>query len=148
MNIQKLITCAVLAVLHIDSLASDVDSVPLLIVRSDAVRIHFQVEIVATGDARKRGLMGRTYLAPRHGMWFDFEVNRPLAMWMKGTPISLDMLFVDESGTIVHARERTEAFSHAPIKAPVSTRYVLELNAGAVQTYAIALGDRVVIPEP
>ena len=148
MNTTKLIACAVLAVLHIEVLASDVDSVPLLIVRSDAVRIHLQVEIAATRDARRRGLMGRTYLALRHGMWFDFEVSKPVAMWMKGTPISLDMLFVDETGTIVHAHARAEAFSLKPIKPPVSTRYVLELNAGAVQTLAIAPGDRVVIPEP
>lgn len=147
MNMMKLIASAVLVALYINGFASDVNLMPLLIVRSDTVQIHLQVEIAATSESRRRGLMGRTYLAPRYGMWFDFETTKPVAMWMKGTPISLDMLFVDASGTIVHARERTEAFSIEPIKTPVSARYVLELNAGAVQTLAITRGDRVVIPD-
>ncbi len=148
MNTVKFIPCLALIVFFGHVRAADLDTALLIIVRSDAVRIHFQVEVAATGDARRLGLMGRDFLAPRHGMWFDFEDSGPAAMWMKGTSISLDMLFVDESGVIVHIRERTEPLSVEPIRTPVPARYVLELNAGEVQLYAIEVGDRVEIAKP
>jgi uncharacterized membrane protein (UPF0127 family) len=119
-------------------------AVPLVILRSDGVTVRFAAELAATPTARRRGLMHRTVLPARHGMWFDFEAARPVAMWMKDTPLPLDMLFVADDGRVVTIRTHTEPGSLTPIVAAAPVRYVLELNAGEAARYALAVGDRVV----
>ena len=145
MRFAKRFVYVALATVHIVVLASGLDTRSLLIVRGDGVQIHIEVEIAATAEQRMRGLMDRSYIAPRSGMWFDFEVSSRVTMWMKGTSISLDMLFVDETGAIIYMQKATEPQSLKRIEAPTPVRYVLELNAGEAQTYAITVGDRVVI---
>ena len=145
MRFAKRFVYVALATVHIVGLASGHNTRPLLIVRGDGVQIHIDVEVAATAEQRMRGLMDRSYIPPRSGMWFDFEVNSNVAMWMKGTSISLDMLFIDETGAIVFMQKATEPQSLERIEAPTPVRYVLELNTGEVEAYAITVGDRVVI---
>jgi len=118
----------------------------LVIIRGDEVKIHFDVELATTLVRRKEGLMGRTVLAPRDGMLFDFGVDRTIAMWMKGTAISLDMLFINAAGIVVYIRERSEPFSLERIESPIPAQYVLELNGGEISTYGLSIGDSVVLP--
>ena len=118
----------------------------LLIVRGDAVAVHFEVEIADSHAARRRGLMGRQKLDARTGMWFDFKDSHPVSMWMKDTVISLDLLFADQEGVVVFLQSCAKPMSLDHIDAPVPVRYVLELNAGDIKTYAISVGDRITIP--
>ena len=114
------------------------------IVRADGVRLDFSVELAASEEQRHHGLQGRRQLAARHGMLFDFEQPILATMWMKDTPLALDMLFIDERGVVVWLRARTTPGSLALITTPHVARYVLELNGGEVQSLGIAPGDRVV----
>lgn len=115
---------------------------PLAILRGDGVTVHLDVEVAATPEARRRGLMGRHAL-PRHGgMWFDFGKTRPVAMWMKDTPLALDMLFFDAQARLVHVHAGAEPYSLAHVRAPVPVRYVLELRAGDAARLALTAGDR------
>jgi len=115
---------------------------PLTIVTDDQ-RHDFIVELADTPERRARGLMFRDTVPAGTGMIFDFEQPRPVAMWMKNTPASLDMLFLAEDGTIRHIYQRTEPYSETVLPSPVSVRAVLELAAGTVQQLDIGLGDRV-----
>ena len=126
--------------------AADVAMPPqvLSIVRADGVRVDFTVELATNEAQRRHGLMGRRQLAARHGMLFDFEQPIGATMWMKDTPLALDMLFIDERGVVVWLRARTTPGSLALITTPHVARYVLELNGGEVQSLGIAPGDRVV----
>jgi uncharacterized protein len=126
--------------------ALDAATSHLLIIRDDAVTVHFEVEIADSDRERRHGLMGRESLGSRRGMWFDFEQSGTVAMWMKDTVIPLDMLFADEGGMVVYVRAHTEPMSHEKILAPVPVRYVLELNAGEMQAYALGIGDRITLP--
>ena len=114
----------------------------LSVVRSDAVRVNFEVEVARSAEQRSAGLMGRTSLPARHGMLFDFGTPIIATMWMKNTPLSLDMLFLDEHGKVVWIGERTTPESLALITAPVLVRYVLELQGGEARSLGLAVGDR------
>lgn len=115
-----------------------------LTVETAAGAVHaFQVEIADTEPARNRGLMFRRELAPDHGMLFVFERTTRIAMWMKNTPLPLDMLFIADDGRIVDLHERAVPHSLETIAAGRRARYVLEVNGGTVDRLGLAIGDRV-----
>ncbi|TWD58156.1 hypothetical protein FB480_101913 [Agrobacterium vitis] len=103
-----------------------------------------QVEYATTAEEREQGLMGRTVLGPNEGMIFDFSRPQLAIMWMKNTPLSLDMLFVDEKGVVIRVAEKTTPYSEDLIPSEGLVRYVIELNGGRAETLGIQKGSRVV----
>jgi uncharacterized protein len=134
-------------VLHTMTLAAGVSvSLPLErveIVTASDVRHVFEAHLADTPETRARGLMYVTVLDADRGMLFDFGTPRPVGMWMKNTPLSLDMLFIDADGQIVRIAERTRPFSTAVIASGTEVRAVLEINGGRSGELGIAVGDRV-----
>ncbi len=59
-------------------------------------------EVADTPDKRARGLMYRTSLAPEHGMLFQFPELGYWTFWMKNTKIPLDIIWLDNTGKIIH----------------------------------------------
>ena len=59
-----------------------------------------------TPDTRGRGLMYVAALTDDQAMIFVYDEPQRVSMWMKNTYLSLDMLFVDARGCIVHVAER------------------------------------------
>ena len=118
----------------------------LSVVRGDGVRVELEVEVASSEAQRRHGLMGRRALAARAGMLFDFHTSMTVTMWMKDTPLSLDMLFIDAAGQVVWISERTVPESPALISAPQPVRFVLELASGEVRRWGLAVGDRVLLP--
>lgn len=104
---------------------------------------HFTVEVADDERARSVGLMLRDTLPPDNGMLFDFKVVQPVAMWMKNTLISLDMLFLADDGRVVFIAERTVPHSLTPLGPPKPVRAVLEINGGQASRLGIAVGDQV-----
>lgn len=104
---------------------------------------HFTVELADTPEARAKGLMFRRSMPPDHGMLFDFEVEQPVAFWMKNTPLPLDMLFIDAKGVIARIEAGATPYSETPIPSGRPVRAVLELNAGTAARLGIAPGARV-----
>ena len=89
---------------------------------------------------------GRATLGELEGMWFDFEADAEIAMWMKNTFLPLDMLFIGADGRILHLVERTVPLSTELIGTDKAIRAVLELNGGTASRLGIRTGDRVVHP--
>jgi len=106
-------------------------------------RYEFNVELAQTTHQLAQGLQERRNLAPSAGMLFDFNRVDYVAMWMKNTHISLDMLFLLPDGRIDSIAERTRPLSLAQIKSKRPVRAVLELNAGTAARLGIKVGDRV-----
>lgn len=104
---------------------------------------RFSVEIADESEERSRGLMFRETMLPTHGMLFDFGETAPIMMWMKNTPLSLDMLFIKEDGTIARIADNTTPFSTAIISSGEPVSHVLELNAGIAKQIGAKPGDRV-----
>lgn len=105
---------------------------------------RFTVELATSRLQVARGLMFRESMPQNHGMLFVFDSPRPLSFWMRNTPISLDMLFIDGRGRIVNIARRTMPMSDTTYTSTGPARAVLEINGGLSDLLGIAPGDRVV----
>lgn len=112
----------------------------------DGSSVHFDVEIAESYAERKRGLKWREHLPEHKGMLFIFEHPRPVRMWMKDTPISLDMIFFDENLSAQHIEENTKAFSRDVIGPVYATYRVLEIPAGSCDKHGITIGTELIDP--
>lgn len=100
-------------------------------------------EIADTDEERRTGLMFREEMDEDAGMLFDFDDSRTVTMWMKNTLIPLDMLFIEEDGTILTIARNTKPLSLDVIPSGGPVRYVLELNGGTAKRLGVEPGDRV-----
>jgi uncharacterized membrane protein (UPF0127 family) len=114
-----------------------------LVIESDAGRHSFDVEVARTPAERSRGLMFRERLDEDAGMLFLYAEDQPVTMWMKNTPIPLDMLFIARDGRIVKIAPRTVPMSETLIASDGSVAAVLELNGGTADRLGLRPGDRV-----
>ncbi len=112
-----------------------------LLIETGNGKFHFSAEIADEAHERSSGLMHREQMLPTHGMLFDFGWNEPVIMWMKNTPLALDMVFIREDGSVARVASNTVPFSleHIPSGEPVA--FVLELNAGIAAQIGLKRGD-------
>jgi uncharacterized protein len=115
---------------------------PLSIV-SAGKTLAFKVELADTPQESELGLMNRASMPKDHGMIFDFKPARDVSMWMKNTLIPLDMLFIDDNGTVVAIAEDARPGSLRLVGPGFPVSSVLELNAGVVKELGIKTGDKV-----
>ena len=115
---------------------------PLTLV-SDTTSVMFQAQIADTPELRERGLMFRQVMPADSAMLFDFVEPRPVAMWMKNTLVSLDMVFVREDGTIAALALNTVPQSLDTISVQEPVRGVIELAAGTVKKLGLKKNDKV-----
>jgi uncharacterized protein len=116
------------------------------VLETGAGRHRIDVEVADTPKTREVGLMNRRSMPEDHGMLFDFGETRPVAMWMKNTFIPLDMLFLDERGTVTRVKRNATPQSLDVIPSGGPVRYVLELNGGAAARYGVENGSRLTHP--
>jgi uncharacterized membrane protein (UPF0127 family) len=101
--------------------------------------ISFTAEVPLSAAEREKGLMFRETLADNAGMLFFFpnsEIYSP-SMWMKNTPLSLDMIFANETGAILEIFENTAPYSEARIGPVPGTTQVFEINGGLSKKHSI-----------
>jgi len=106
---------------------------------------EFLVEVVDDDAGRARGLMFRPPLEPDRGMLFTWpgEAAREQSFWMRNTPSSLDILYIDPAGRIVSIAPHTTPESDAPIPSNGASNGVLELRAGRADEIGAKPGDQV-----
>ena len=104
--------------------------------------LSLHVWVANTHEARRMGMMHRSSWGEMDGMWFDFLESRYVSMWMKDTPLAMDMLFVDAACVIVQIFENTIPFSTHGYPSSDPIRFVLEVPDGFVRQHAIETGDR------
>lgn len=114
-----------------------------LIIETATGNVTFAVELADTDEKLQRGLMFREHLPADTGMLFDFDQSRIITMWMRNTPLPLDMIFITAQGRISHIAENTVPFSEAIISSRYPAASVFEVNAGTVQRLGIRVGDTV-----
>ena len=110
-------------------------------VRPDgSVAASLAVEIAESPEARARGLMGRVLTDYMAGMLFIFESVQPQTFWMRNTPSSLDMMFVDAGGKIVNIAAYTTPMSDQLYSSAGPAKYVVEAKAGFADRFGIRQG--------
>jgi uncharacterized membrane protein (UPF0127 family) len=108
-------------------------------------------EIADTSASREQGLSGRSGLGEGKGMLFVFDYPGKYGFWMKDMKFAIDMVWINEDGTVVHIERNVTPetyFDFNPPKTFVNTpdaKYVLELPSGASEQYGIYLGTKVEI---
>ena len=107
---------------------------------------HFDVEIAADDASREKGLMFRKFLPADHGMLFEFDSEQILTFWMKDTPLSLDLVFIDAHGAVTSVAANAEPMSEAVIASGAPSNAVLELSAGMAARIGLKAGDHVSYP--
>jgi uncharacterized membrane protein (UPF0127 family) len=115
----------------------------LVIVGHDKTEHVFNVEMALTQDHQTVGEMFRTAVPADGGMLFDWGFPRPSQMWMRNTLVSLDMVFINNDGTIRAIAENTTPRSLAVIDSRGPVRATLELAAGTTAKLDIRVGDTV-----
>ncbi len=108
----------------------------------DGSSVHFDVELAETAAERQKGLMFRNELAPHEGMMFLYSKPREVGMWMKNTPLSLDMIFIDKTNRVQIIEESAQPYSTHVIGPHVGIKSVVELLAGSCKTHGISIGSR------
>jgi uncharacterized membrane protein (UPF0127 family) len=105
-------------------------------------KARFAVEVADDFEERARGLMFRENMARFSGMLFVYPAPAKVAFWMKNTLIPLDMVFLDETGTVVSIHEQAVPGDLTPIPGGDNILAVLEVNGGLVRKLGIPLGAR------
>lgn len=112
-----------------------------LSIQSGTQSYPFVVELADTSEERGIGLMHRNYLAPDHGMLFDFQVEQQERFWMRNTFIPLDMVFIRASGEIAFIAQNTIPHDERPVGPSQAVQAVLELPGGTAQRLGLKAGD-------
>lgn len=107
--------------------------------------LKYHTEIAQTKEQMELGLMHRKFLPQNAAMLFLFKKEQKIYMWMKNTLIPLDMLFIDNSGKIIHIAHNTKPNSLSIISAGErKSRAVLEIKGGSVRKHNIKVGDQII----
>ena len=144
-------TCIFLAVsLYIDGGNAGLEDNQSFVYATTTIDVNgsmFVVDIADTRDKLKQGLSGRQTLSEGVGMFFVFDVLDTHGIWMKDMYFDIDVLWLDEDGTIVYIVERMQPSSYPNTSyiSPLPARYVVELPSDTVQKNNVKLGDIVVM---
>jgi uncharacterized membrane protein (UPF0127 family) len=113
-----------------------------IVTRAGATHV-FNVEMALSSDQQQIGEMFRPTVPEDGGMLFDWGLPQVSRMWMKNTLASLDMVFINQDGTIRAIAENTVPRSLATIDSRGPVRATLELAAGMTAKLNIRVGDTV-----
>ena len=115
----------------------------LVIVSRDGAKHDFMVEMAIKPAQQTVGEMFRKNVPEDGGMLFDWGAPRESQMWMKNTLVPLDMVFINQDGTIRSIAEDTVPQSLATIDSHGPVRATLELAGGLTAKLNIRVGDKV-----
>ncbi len=108
--------------------------------------------VAADTGARERGLMGVSQVPPGQGMLFVFPQPMPVRFWMKNCLTPIDMVFMDESGRVLHSENAAPicAADPCPLYGPpgdAPVQFVLELGPGEAARHGLKPGTTLPLPE-
>lgn len=122
---------------------SGLEVVPLTVTTQSGQEHSFRVEVAASSEDQRQGLMFRTSMGADEGMIFPLAQVRMASFWMRNTVIPLDIIFVGPDNRILNIAENTTPYSEESVPSIGPAAAVLELNGGRSAELGIAAGDLV-----
>ena len=101
------------------------------------------IDVADTDAERKRGLMRQQSLGYDRGMLFVFDSVDRGSMWMKNTPLPLDIVFVAPDSQVVNIARRTTPLSEEKITPEAPRKFVVEVRAGFADRFGLTDSTRV-----
>jgi uncharacterized membrane protein (UPF0127 family) len=117
-----------------------------LVVPEVGAGVAVEAELTRTELESARGLMYRTSMTEEHGMLFRMPTYEEHPFWMHNTCIPLDMLFLENDGTIVGILEEVPILNDQERTVHRPSSWVLETNAGWSRRHGVRAGQKVIIP--
>ena len=114
-----------------------------LTVETEGGPVAFTVELADEPREIQTGMMFRQDIGEREGMLFDLGRPRIPIFWMRNTLISLDIIFIDSGGRIIHIAANATPLSEEPLSPGEQARGVLEIAGGRAAELGIEVGDLV-----
>jgi len=103
-----------------------------------------EVQVADTEPRRVRGLMFQDQLPYDQGMIFVFNESGVYSLWMLNMQFSLDMIWFDGDGDIVHIEKNippcktpTEIMACQSIIPSGEAKYILEVSSGFIDQFNI-----------
>ncbi|MFY0595984.1 MAG: DUF192 domain-containing protein [Cognatishimia sp.] len=109
--------------------------------RGDWGEARFSVEVADNASERAKGLMDRMSMPMGQGMLFVYHQTRPVSFWMRNTFIPLDIIYLDQNGTVVNIHHQAKPLDETPLPSILPTRYVLEINGGLAKALGMTVGS-------
>ncbi|MFH4963961.1 DUF192 domain-containing protein [Gaetbulibacter sp. M235] len=110
---------------------------------SDSTKVNLDIEIADNDYEIQTGLMYRNSMKSNQGMLFIFDDTRERFFYMKNTKIPLDLIFINDDKKIVSFQKNAKPFDETSLPSNFPAKYVLEINAGLVDSWSIAVGDEI-----
>ncbi|RMA42416.1 DUF192 domain-containing protein [Rhodophyticola porphyridii] len=108
--------------------------------RGDFGAASFRVDVADDPQERAVGLMHRPSMPSGAGMIFIYERPQRVSFWMENTLIPLDMIFMDQTGTVTRVHENAIPLDRTPIPGGPDVLAVLEINGGLSSRIGIREG--------
>lgn len=109
----------------------------------DSTQVTLDIEIADTDFDIQTGLMYRDSMDPKQGMLFVFDDVKERFFYMKNTKIPLDLIYINENKSIVSFHKNAKPFDESSLPSNFPAKYVLEINAGLVNTWSLSVGDSI-----
>lgn len=106
-------------------------------------KVPFEVSIADSEEERSQGLSGVPRLPSQTGKLFIFENPGMYGFWMKDMNFTLDIVWIDESLTIVGIAHGATPESYPEVFfPPKAVTYVLEINSGEAVDNNLSVGTK------
>ncbi|HSD63292.1 MAG TPA: DUF192 domain-containing protein [Ignavibacteriaceae bacterium] len=101
------------------------------------------IQIASNEFDRELGLMNRKSMDENQGMLFIFPDIQVRSFWMRNTMIPLDMIFIDDSKTVLNIAKNTTPYADISYPSAEPAKYVVEVNGGFCDRHNITSGAKV-----
>lgn len=119
---------------------TDNDSVELCLERQ--IENCLLLEVAKSNQKKTEGLMFYEDMRENYGMFFVFDTSAIQSFWMKNTYIPLDIIFLNESLTIINIENATEINQTNKIYSSTApSKFVIEVNYGVADHLKLKPGD-------
>ncbi len=108
--------------------------------------VSMLASVADTLDSRSRGLSKTPFLPENVVKILAFGSEGKHSIWMKDMEYSIDIIWVNKEGDILHIEEHVSPDSFPEsFSTPVPAWYVVETNAGFVSDKGIKIGDKLIL---